>query len=183
MHWSAALGLLLLAACGGRRGPADLEGLVTPLTVEPPPIYAIIGARTDLALTSEQVAALDSIAMTVQVTNRPLIEELQAISPRARRGGAWRVTDEGEPILEEIRANGREAGEGVHTLLTEDQRSKVCVLFERTTSRGRQGPGAPPPDSAALNRPGAAPRWYWCGPSGPGGEPGEPETRQQASGS
>src|SRR5690606_22358518 len=109
--WVVAGVLLAVAGCG-RRSPPNMEGLLTPLTVEPPPIYAIIGARADLMLSSEQVAALDSIAIAVQAANRPLIEDLEAVSPAAR-SGARRLTPEGEPILEQIRANSREASEAV----------------------------------------------------------------------
>lgn len=172
--WVASLGALVLTACGGRRGPVDMERMLTPLTVEPPPIYAVIGARSDLELTSRQVASLDSIAVAIQAMNRPLIEELQSVSPAARTG-VRRVTDEGEPILDQIRANSRKASEGVHALLTEDQRTEVCTLFDRSdnggrNSEGRRGPGAPPAaprDSAMANRPGFGPRWYWCSTAAP----------------
>lgn len=174
----AALGLLLLAACGGRRSAADMEGLLTPLTVEPPPIYAIIGARADLELSSVQVAALDSIAMDIQATNRPLIEELEAATPSGRTGRR-RITEAGEPILAEIRANSRQGSEGVHALLTEDQRSKVCSLFERTALRGTQRASSPPADSAATNAAGS--RWYWCSPAG-ADEDGEAGARQAVTG-
>ena len=144
-----------------------MEGMLTPLTVEPPPIYAIIGARADLMLTSEQVARLDSIAIAIQSVNRPLIEDLEEVSP-ASRSGARRLTEEGEPILEQIRANARQASEGVHGLLTEAQRAEVCDLFNRRVP-GRAGPGAPPrpapADSAAPGRFGMGPRWYWCAPT------------------
>jgi hypothetical protein len=167
--WIGPVLLLLLSACG-RRSAGDMEGLLTPLTVEPPPIYAIIGARADLMLTSEQVARLDSIAVAVQAVNRPLIEDLEEVSPPARTG-ARRLTDAGEPILEQIRANTRQASEQVHGLLTEGQREEVCELFNRRP--GRAGPGAPPrqapADSVATGRFGMGPRWYWCAPSNDGG--------------
>ena len=164
--WLVAGVLLVATGCGGRT-PADMEGMLTPLTVEPPPIYAIIGARSDLTLSSEQVAGLDSIAIAIQASNRPLIEDLEAVSPSGR-SGVRRITPEGEPILDEIQANSREASEGVHDLLTEAQRDKVCDLFDRRPSgRGSRGgansPRQPPADSA-LQRPFGmmGPRWYWC---------------------
>jgi hypothetical protein len=164
--WIFAGILLVLAGCGGRRS-ANMEGLLTPLTVEPPPIYAIIGARADPMLSSEQVARLDSIAIAVQSANRPLIEDLQEVSPPAR-SGARRLTEEGEPILEQIRANTREASERVHGLLTEAQREEVCDLFNRRppTRGGPQPPARPTPtDSTAPGRLGMGPRWYWCAPA------------------
>lgn len=164
--WVVAGVLLVVAGCGRRSGP-NMEGLLTPLTVEPPPIYALIGARSDLSLTSAQVAGLDSIAIAIQATNRPLIEDLEVVSPPARTG-ARRITPEGEPILEQIRANSRQASEGVHALLTESQRAEVCELFNRRPTRsGGRAPAEPPrqvpADSAAEGRFGMmGARWYWC---------------------
>lgn len=180
--WIVAVVLLAVAGCS-RRSAADMEGLLTPLTVEPPPIYAIIGARADLELTSEQVARLDSIATSVQSVNRPLIEDLEDVSPPSR-SGARRLTDEGEPILEQIRANSRQASESVHALLTEDQREEVCDMFNRRP--GRDGPGAPQrrasPDSLAPARFGMGPRWYWCAPApDETGEPASTPISQQIS--
>jgi hypothetical protein len=164
---------LTVVGCGGRT-PPNMEGMLTPLTVEPPPIYAIIGARADLALTSEQVAALDSIAIDIQAVNRPLIADLETVSPQSR-SGARRITPEGEPILEQIRSNSRQASEGVHDLLTEAQREKVCELFNRRSqprSAGRGRGPAPPPRQAPADSTAPGPfgmmgsRWYWCAAPG-----------------
>ena len=68
MHVSALV--LAIAACSsGPRGPGDSDGAFSPLTLEPPPVYALLGYRADLDLTSQQVAALDSIAEAVVATD------------------------------------------------------------------------------------------------------------------
>jgi hypothetical protein len=158
----------LASGCAANSGlPNNGMAMVTPLSLEPPPIYALLGYRRDLDLTSDQVAALDAIAQEVQEENRPLVRELQENSrERARQPGIMVVTPEGEPILDEIRANQRRAGEAVAALLDEEQRATVCRLFDRNRPGTR---GAPARPAAAQATAGSPDRrefdpigWYWC---------------------
>jgi hypothetical protein len=156
------------AACATGGGlPNDATAVVTPLTLEPPPIYALLGYRRELELTSEQVAALDAVAQEVQDENRPLVRELhERTRERSRQPGLMIVTAEGEPVLDEIRANQRRAGEAVAGILDEDQRSTVCELFARNrpgaaaSNRGqtRAVADAAPRDPRMMQPAG----WYWC---------------------
>jgi hypothetical protein len=61
--------------------------MVSPLTLEPPPIYALLGYRTDLELTSEQVAALDSVAEEARDESAPLLRELEERTDNGRQRG------------------------------------------------------------------------------------------------
>jgi hypothetical protein len=163
--------MLLLAGCGGAsRGAQNQEGVITPLTLQPPPVYALLGARAELNLTSAQVATLDSIAEAFQEENRPLAEELQRVSG-ADGPGVYRIRPEGEPILESIQANQKRANESVAAALTEEQRATVCRLFSQPPAGGRGGqPGrAParmqagsPGDTTRIERSGRPVVWSWC---------------------
>lgn len=155
----------LAAACATGGGlPNDATSVVTPLTLEPPPIYALLGYRRELELTSEQVAALDAIAQEVQDDNRPLVRELQeATRERSRQPGLMIVTSDGEPILEEIRANQRKAGEAVAEVLDETQRAAVCELFDRTRNGARRSSGAARTANVTRDPRVMQPAgWYWC---------------------
>jgi hypothetical protein len=161
-----ALGAVTLVACGSPRGGSQVA-MVTPLTVGPPPIYALLGYRNELSLTSDQVTALDSIAQTAQEENRTLVEELQATSrERARQPGFFELTAEGEAVLERIRANQRRAVDGVADLLSEEQQATVCRLFQpgRRNPSARQPPAArAAADTAQARRgPQGPPGWHWC---------------------
>lgn len=154
------LAILPLAACGTARIPSDAVAVVTPLSLGPPPIYSLLGYRQELDLTSEQVAALDSIAQAVQAENRELVEELRKAS-EGNRSGLMVVRPNGEPILQEIQANHRQAGEAIEKLLDEEQKASVCELFERP-DQGRRGEGGrrrqAQPDPRYLQPAG----WPWC---------------------
>ena len=132
--------LLTVTACAARSGiPADAL-VVTPLTLEPPPIYSLLGYRTDLNLTSEQVTRLDSIAQSVRDENRELVEELRRTSSERRsQGGVLLVSEEGRPVLAAIRENQVAAVDAVSQLLDETQREQVCSLTSREGQRGRRG--------------------------------------------
>jgi hypothetical protein len=172
--WLLSLTVPFLAGCGGQAAQGTQPAnIVTPLTLSPPPIYALLGFRRELDLTSHQVAALDSIAQTVEDENRPLVRDLQAQSrDRARQAGVFEINPVTEPILEEIRANQRRAGEGVAALLNEEQQQTVCRLFDRSSQRpgGRPQQAAPARQTAgpAATRPVG---WHWCAPNAERAEP------------
>ncbi len=164
--------LVLLAGCARASGPADDPRIVTPLTVEPPPIYALLG-YSELSLQSAQIAALDSIAEAVRERNAPLVDSLQSIGDRSRRG-FFQVDERTEPILERIRESNRGAVESVREVLTDEQESATCRLFqqERERRRGergggraggeRRGPGSPMLPDSVARRMGGALVWSWC---------------------
>lgn len=163
--------LTVMTACASAGALPPNAVVVTPLTLEPPPIYSLLGYRSDLHLTSEQVAALDSIALAVRDENRELVAELrQASSERRNQSGALVVTEQGRPVLQAIRDNQLAAVDAVSQLLDESQRAEVCRLSTRENERDRRGaterraPRRPEP-SDSLDERGALQRpvgWSWC---------------------
>ena len=152
--------------------------VVTPLTLEPPPVYGLIGYRTELNLTSQQVVALDSIAQMVRVETAPLIDQLRERSiQRQQQPGVFQVGDEGRPVLEEIRQTHREAVEGVRAILSTEQQAAACRVFDRDQRRGAARRPQPqrqpqtrrgvPQDTLALGWGGRAQTWPWCAPAAP----------------
>jgi hypothetical protein len=173
----------LLAGCGpsATTGGAPLT-LVTPLTLEPPPIYGLLGYRSELNLTSDQVVALDSIAQRVRVETAPLVDQLRerSIQRPQRQPGVFQVGDEGRPVLEAIRATHRQALTDVEALLTSEQQATVCRLFDDDRTRRGERPGARREenrrqqqavrravgaDSLALGWGGRGRGWPWCAPA------------------
>lgn len=160
---------LVLGACGAQEG-LDPATTVTPLTLEPPPIYSLLGYRSDLDLTSEQIVRLDSLANWIREENAPLVDTLRSLRDGDDRDEVvFQVNEEGQAVLEAIRANNRRAGEAVGEVLTEEQRPMVCRLFDR----GWRG-AAPPPQGDSARREPDAPAdtvatrsgrlWPWCAP-------------------
>lgn len=161
--------LCLLAGCAPAAAPGDAPRAITPLTLEPPPIYALLGYRQELSLTSEQIAALDAIAREVRDRNSPLVDSLRSVGDRSGRGFIA-VDERSEPLLERVRENHRSAIEEVREVLTEEQEGATCRLFgeaqsrrlqergqaRRTRSRG----GIEMPDSAGRGFEGRV--WTWC---------------------
>lgn len=159
--------LALLAGCGPGPAPAGSPEVITPLTLEPPPIYALLGYRQDLSLTSEQVTALDSIARATRERTSPLADSLQRAARRTRTG-IIRLDESTAPVLERIREGHREAVEAVREVLTDEQEATTCRLFAQAR-RGTAPPGQPaarrpPPDSLA-GAAAAARVWSWCAES------------------
>jgi len=162
----SALSALLLAACGGgRQSPApEPGGNPRPLTArdsaqrrlfdayrgaQMPSVYALIGARERLKLTSSQVTALDSIAEAARERNRPLTDSLRSLSNSGNGGPIRQPRGEFQtaryvPLLTRIGENNRHAVEAIQALLTPEQRTQVCTLLreqrdDRYSGRGRRG--------------------------------------------
>ena len=150
-----AVAALLLAACGGQpqngpqpagsgRDPArdslQREMFTAWRGAQMPSVYALIGARERLKLTSPQVTALDSIAEAVREQNRPFADSLQRFT-RTGSGGPLRMPSNDAQrrdftdILVKMGVNTRRGVEGVRALLNEEQRTAVCALA------AEEGPG------------------------------------------
>jgi hypothetical protein len=135
-----------LAACAGPAGsrPNDRPDpnqptIVTPFMLQPPPVYALLGFRDRLSLSSEQITSLDSIATAVHEENQPLIDELQQNAPQSRNRVGLLVAPESRPTLQKIRQNNRDAARAVGALLNPQQQTTACDLFneERDERRSR----------------------------------------------
>lgn len=149
-RWMLTFGLLALAGCGGsappRQGPATADGApVLRGTSSLPSIYGLLGHRERLALESDQVVMLDSIARRLSAANDSLRHQLREAwgGDRPRTGAALQ---RGRPFLERISENNQGAGQLIQQLLNEDQRRIACEIAEEERAREerRQGPAPPP---------------------------------------
>jgi hypothetical protein len=168
---------LTVSGCSTPRSRIGSEGgptMITPLMLEPPPVYSLLGFREKLELTSAQITSLDSIATGVHDQNGPLIDQLreQAIPTRNQVGLV--IPDEMGPTLESVRKNNRDAATAVGRVLTPEQQKSVCEILEeqRQERDGRGGRRAQPRRSSRLGTEAdsilASARrsvWPWCSAS------------------
>lgn len=174
MRNATALLLLLLAACGPSVGGSGATALVGPLSLEPPPVYSLLGYRADLDLTSEQITALDSIGRAAAVRNRVVADSLRELPDVSggRYRGAIPVNEQTQPLLDRIREQNREAVRAVEEILTPEQETEVCRLFDparRDRDRDRATPvprrrGGINVDTTTYR---SSARWSWCAPTMP----------------
>jgi hypothetical protein len=145
-----AAAALALAACGGQqpergpqpagsgREPGPRDSLQRELFTayrgaQMPSVYALIGARERLKLTSPQVTALDSIADAVRERNRPLTDSLRRFT-RSPNGGPIRTPGNDAQrrdfivYLQQIGDNNRQGLAAIQSLLTPEQRTGVCAM-------------------------------------------------------
>src|SRR5690606_22712918 len=123
--WAAYVVVTGMVGCASAGGQAGV-GLDTSLNdsaeraAAVPPVYALLGERETIGLTSAQIAALDSLAIWLATTNRPLLEELSERGVRRNDGPTQEpgVARLGPPLLEEIGANNEAAEAAIQGLLT-----------------------------------------------------------------
>ncbi len=173
----SALGTLALAACSSSAPPPAATAAPQQPWVPTPPVYALIGERQELSLTSAQVTALDSIGVALAASNQPALTQIQAMQPSGgfRRTSAADV-ERARPLIDSIRENNRRAQEGVRVLLTEQQRADVCKMYapdraeqrrrESAQRQARQEPrGRFAADTVMMASMFSGP-WNWCGRQG-----------------
>ncbi|CAN5843154.1 hypothetical protein BH23GEM8_BH23GEM8_14640 [soil metagenome] len=172
--------LFVLAGCGAVQDPASAPRAVTPIALEPPPVYSLIGFRQEIGLSSQQVSALDSVAEGVRSENAPLVQQLRdRNTARAEQRGFIVVDSAGQPILEQLRENNRSAVAAVGEILNPQQRTTACRLFDqsrrdRMTRQGRQAQEARAREARTRARvdqidtgTAAGGPWTWCTPAVP----------------
>lgn len=144
---TSVLGLLVLAAaCGGPAQPArnapPTQAPMQPM-VATPPVYALLGQRQALNLTSAQIQVLDSIGTGLQAQNSEAMRQIREIRGddvyRPRRLSQQDI-DRMRPLLDQVRENNRRAQERVQATLTTEQQQRVCELFREGRDR-RRGSG------------------------------------------
>jgi len=160
--------VLAAAACGGgQQGRGVGPGPRQPVTArdsaqrnlfeayrgaQMPSVYALIGARERLKLTSAQVTALDSIAEAARERNRPLNDTLRSLTSSGNGGPIRQPRGEFQtarfiPLLQRIGDTNRRAMEAIGAQLTAEQKTQVCTLqreqraerFAGREGRGRRG--------------------------------------------
>src|SRR5688500_15045153 len=132
--------LALLTACSSCGRPVDLPESAGALRPGPS-VYALMGDREELQLTSTQIAALDSIGEWVTRANSPLEEQLRelGVSPFAFAGrGRGRLPEEAQPLLDQLRSNNEQASAGVGEQLTAEQKAAVCEIRRPSNPNRRQ---------------------------------------------
>ena len=122
--------LLFLAACGGG-GRAVMEAPAGPPPIRAPSMFALLGERERLQLTSQQIEALDSIGRWLARETQDLREDFD---PQARPDSAVLAARSESMTALHVRAI-----QGVRELLTEEQRERVCDLQEERASEAREG--------------------------------------------
>lgn len=174
MKRSLVIAMFALAACSSNSEPAGPPpSLVTPLMLQPPPIYSLLGYRDRLELDTDQIVRLDSIATGLRDTNRVLINELEEKSSLTRNQTGRLVGEDGKEVLESIRENNRGAAEAVGRLMTTAQQETTCELFrldQDDRNRGRRSNqirGADPAAADSIWRALEARVWPWCGNTRP----------------
>lgn len=111
---------------GAEGGPT----LVTPLMLEPPPVYSLIGFRDRLELTPVQISSIDSIASHVHDQNSPLIDQIREEARPTRSQIGLVIPEELRSTLDAVRANNRDAARAVGEVLTATQQTSACAIFE-----------------------------------------------------
>ncbi len=179
---TGAAAALLLAACGGGSPSRAPEPRDTFVPVQAPPVYALLGQREALGLSSAQIMALDSVGEDLRVRNRAATDSLRAAW---RHGGGERMSDRGrrqfadanQPLFQRVSANNQRAIQAVERILTAEQRVRSCELAgrERQERRieamerreaGETRAGARRRRSLAMMDPdsliGRRATWTWC---------------------
>lgn len=158
---SFAIVVLLSAGCASPQPQVEPEETErTVLRVQAPPVYALLGEREELRLTSEQVAAVDSIGRWLYAANAPHLQVLNGAP------GERTVAEEDTLIalLEAIHVNNTAAGAAIQELLNDTQEAQVCEMFaesredeeERDTREMRRR------EAFADSIMGALTVWPWC---------------------
>lgn len=186
MRMMAVAALALSAACGGtgtapEQGPAPRQdgGMLSAGATGGggPNVFALLGARQQLALTGAQVTELDSIGRMWAVRNDSL--QRQVGRPGERTDIALI-----RPVLEQMAANNEQSNAAIETVLNAEQRRIACTLpvVQRPERRGqadggRMGGGGRPGGPGGGVRPGrgrdSVPGmrmrrgWPWCAATAP----------------
>lgn len=157
------LGVVLLAGCASTENTAPAPAAEQPLEVrtEPPPIYALFGYREQLELTSEQISTLDSIARAAQIEN-------DTVLARIRQRAEEREEEIDLTLLSQLTDVNLRTAERVGEVLTEEQRARVCELFEETRRERAEAAARPRrtdrrssrEDTPVLQH--AIRTWPWC---------------------
>ena len=172
---AGTLGILWLIGCTAGPPRQPPQPLMPTPWVGTPRVYALIGQRATLQLTSQQVVALDSLGTAHQEQNAPLLARVREL--RGESTGRPRTDPETNaqvrPLLVQIRDNNQAAYDRVRAILNDEQERKVCEVTaedRREEERRRERevrdrrfrrPGGMRADT--LPAPMAPGGWPWCG--------------------
>ena len=122
---SLVLVATLAAVCVSAAPAAGQEAREPEGQDEVPPVLSLLGHRERLSLTSEQIAALDSIAHVWDVENERLTTRGMMVSSGLGGASVSTVRSTGAS-RKEAAANNLRAARAVEAVLTSEQRRLVC---------------------------------------------------------
>lgn len=125
---------------GGQNGASDFFARIDRLM--PSPVKAILALRDTLALSSEQVAKLQTLSDSLDAKNAALADSVRVLVEKAGSSANPReLFTQLSPRLNEIRANNSAALESAHGVLSDEQWGKVpeSVRNPRSAMGQRRG--------------------------------------------
>jgi hypothetical protein len=158
----------LLAACAPSAPPASAPAPSAPADV--PPVLALLDARERLALSSDQVVQLESIARDWEAANDTLSRRIGAVKGRGPRPLHLALGKHARLTREAVVENNRRAAQAVERVLQPGQRQTLCTThrLQREAAvavrAAKAGPGAR--TRAAHAGKTAARDWPWCASHG-----------------
>ena len=130
-------------ARGGQGGTGSFLSRIDRLM--PNPVKAILALRDTLALSSDQVAKLQSLSDSLDVKNSAIADSVRGVVEKAGSGAnPSALLAQLSPRLAEVRANNAAAASSAREVLTADQWKKVPDSIKnpgRRTGPGRRGGG------------------------------------------
>ncbi len=165
-----ALVPVLLAACAPAAAPPAAPA---PAPADVPPVLVLLDARERLALSGDQVVALESIARDWEAANDTLARRIGAVKGRAVSPLRLALTPQARTARAAIAENNRRAARAVERALQPGQRQRLCTTYhvqreaEHTirAAKAGQARGNSHPVAHAKRRADASPPWPWCAPS------------------
>lgn len=160
--------ITMLTACAGSGEPPPGELPIAAAPLSGPSVYALLGEREDLGLTSAQISALDSIGTWLSTANRELRDDVGGV--RRDRTSPDDLPEATRSALDRIRDNNAQAMRGIEATLTPDQRDSVCRMErerrERRAEERSDRPDRPQPTRGRFDvrGPGGEMLWSWCQP-------------------
>lgn len=152
MSTAALLGALLLALPATAAAQREEGARMDARMLESDPVTRLLEARERLALTPEQVSALQEIAARVRTETEAEVAQLRALrAQRPARGQGQPTAEERQrfralmeqarPAMETVREKHRAAMEEARALLTEEQLATVREMMRAERPERRRPPG------------------------------------------
>jgi hypothetical protein len=130
------LALLLLPSAVIAQRPRRADRMGADSMAQRNVVAVVLAHKTDLSLTTEQIAKLEPLAKTLEEQNKPVIEELRKQGATRARGMSEEQRNELRAQSEKIRENRTKALEELRTVLNEDQMKKARELIRPEGRRG-----------------------------------------------
>jgi hypothetical protein len=164
------VGCALVAACGAPPPSASAPSAGVDMRLDPPPVHALLGQRSHLKLTSEQITALDSVGQDIHAQNHPLLMKLSDLD---RSGSNLQAQQQMLHLAGRVHLNNHRAMERVRGILTSEQREAACNLYNGSRGSARALRSLQSPDLSTrttrtsetvgiMSRHERGAVWNWC---------------------